>query len=119
MNAARNRASAAVADRETEIRNAESAKQAAILKAEGDKQAAELAAEAARIAEQKKGEGEAARIAAMAKVMSDPHARFIAALDVAEQTLPHAKALILPAGDGSVLGSIVAALTGKVDQVNK
>jgi regulator of protease activity HflC (stomatin/prohibitin superfamily) len=66
----------------------------------------ERQAEADRIKEVKKGEGEAARIGAMAKVMTDDNARFIATLDVAEQVLPKANLVVMPSDLGAIGGII-------------
>ena len=83
-----------------------SKKQEAIRVAEGMATATRLQADADAFSEQRKGEGEAARIGAMAAVMTDDNARFIATLDVAEQVLPKANLVIMPSDLGAIGGII-------------
>ncbi|MDP3763836.1 MAG: hypothetical protein Q8Q92_04350 [bacterium] len=85
-----------------------SRKHATIRDAEGKAQATRVQAAADKDAEINKGEGEAGRISAMAAVMTDDNARFVAALDVAEQVLPKANTIIVPAGEMGVIASILA-----------
>ena len=85
-----------------------SRKQETIRDAEAQAEAVRVRADADAFSEQRKGEGEAARIGAMATVMKDENARFIATLDVAEQVLPKANTIIVPAGDASVIASVLA-----------
>ncbi|KKT12592.1 MAG: Band 7 protein [Parcubacteria group bacterium GW2011_GWC1_43_30] len=83
-----------------------SKKQEAIRVAEGVATATRLQADADAFSEQRKGEGEAARIGAMAVVMTDDNARFIATLDVAEQVLPKANLVVMPSDLGAIGGII-------------
>lgn len=85
-----------------------SKKQEAIRTAEGSAQATRLNADAQAHAEIQKGVGEAGRIREMAAVMTDENARFIATLDVAEQVLPKANTIIVPAGDMGIIASVLA-----------
>jgi len=84
-----------------------SRKQDAIRIAEGEAQAMREKADAAAHAEKMKGQGEADRIRAMAEVMKDDGARFIAALDVAETVLPNTRPIILN-GIGSVISDLLS-----------
>lgn len=86
VNKARSEAAASVSRKQDTIRDAEAASEAEILK----------------------GKGEAGRIEAMAKVMTDDNARFIAALDVAEQVLPKANTVIVPVGGMDAIASVIA-----------
>jgi len=69
-------------------------------------QVTRVQAEADKVKEILKGEGEAGRIEAMAKVMNDPNARFVATLDVAETVLPKANVIVMPS-DLGVIGGIL------------
>lgn len=90
-----------------------SKKQEAIRTAEGQAEAIRVKAEADAFAEHKKGEGEAARITTMAMAMRDPNAQFIAGLDVAENVLPKANFIVVPADDKSALWAAIGAIAGK------
>ncbi|MBI1974390.1 MAG: hypothetical protein HYS51_00820 [Candidatus Zambryskibacteria bacterium] len=96
VNEARADAAAAVSKKQEAIRLAESEAQTKRVKAEAD-----------AYAEQMKGEGEAKRISAMAEVMRDDNARFIAILDVAEQVLPKTQPIILQ-GVNDVISNILS-----------
>ncbi|MDO8590301.1 MAG: SPFH domain-containing protein [bacterium] len=85
-----------------------SQKQGTIRIAEGVAVATELQAEADKTREIKKGEGEAARINAMAAAMKDPDARFIAQLDVLETALPAANTVYVVPSDGGLFGNLLA-----------
>lgn len=85
-----------------------SKKQGTIRDAEAKAEATRVQADADAFSEGRKGEGEAARITAMAGAMKDENARFVATLDVAEQVLPKANTIIVPAGDMGVIASVLA-----------
>gem|GEM_PF-2833527 len=96
INDARAKAGATISNKFGTIRDAEAKAGATRVQADAD-----------AYAEQRKGEGEAARIGAMAAVMRDPNAILIAQLDVAEQVLPKANLVIMPS-DLGVIGGILA-----------
>ncbi len=107
VNEARANAAASVSNKQTTIRNAEAEAEATRQRAEAEAHQARVQADATAHAtrvnadakaheETKKGEGEAGRIKAMAEVMKDDNAKWLAQLDVAEQVLPHVNATYLP-----------------------
>ncbi|MBI2086724.1 MAG: hypothetical protein HYT69_00935 [Candidatus Zambryskibacteria bacterium] len=108
VNTAQANAAASLSRKQETINDAEAAARSTIVQADATAHATQVQADAAAHAEIRKGQGEAGRIAAMAKVMSDPHARFIATLDVAEQVLPHAKPIIIQGGGG--MGEVIASV---------
>jgi len=88
----------------SEAAAADSRKRDAIRVAEGVAAGTRLQADADAFAEQRKGEGEAARIGAMVAVMGTEEARFVATLDVAETVLPKANTIIMPSDLGAIGG---------------
>lgn len=104
VNTAQSNASAAVSE-----------KQKTILGAEARAEATRVQSVAEMEAEINKGKGEAGRIKAMAEAMSSDDARFVAALDVAEKVMPGVgTTVILPAGETSAIGSVLAAIGGNM-----
>jgi regulator of protease activity HflC (stomatin/prohibitin superfamily) len=102
INKARSEAGAAVSNKFTTIRNseAEAAKIRNLAAARKD----ELIAE---------GEGEAGRVAAMAEVLTDDSARFVATLQAAEEILPKANFIVMPTEFGIIggIGKIIHGMT--------
>ncbi len=96
VNEARANAASAVSEAQATITQSEADAQATKNAADAAAHATRAQADADAHKEKKQGEGEAARIQAMIPVMKDETARFIAMLDVAEKTLPHMKATLLP-----------------------
>ena len=94
-----------------------SKKQAAIRDAEGKATATRVQADADAFSEQRKGEGEAARIGAMVAVMTTEEARFVANLDVAEQVLGKATTIVMPSDLGAIGG--ILALGREVARTNR
>lgn len=86
--------------------------------AEAESAATRVKADANAFAEQRKGEGEAARIGAMTAVMrGNDDARFLAALDVAAEVLPKANLVIMPSDLGAIGG--ILALGGEISKNKK
>lgn len=113
-----------------EIQVAESQSHSKQITANADKYAAERAAEAAaytkkqladaeRYAETFKGLGEANRIRIMAKAVDNDNARFIAALDVAEQVLPKTTMILTPGGGMDAIAAVTSLGRSLIQQNNK
>ncbi len=96
VNEARANAASAVSEAQATVTRSEADAQATKNNADAQAHATRANADAKAHEEKMQGKGEADRIREMMPVMQDENGRFVAMLDVAEKTLPHMKATLLP-----------------------